>query len=937
MFIPLHAHSANGSLKDSVLNIGDYIKKAKDLGLTHIALTDHGSMSAVIEFYVKCKAADIIPIIGLEAYICDDMTLKDKDHRRYNHVVLLAKNQIGLRHIIEIHNKAQIDGMYYKPRIDMNAIKKIGGEGIIALSACVAGEIPQAILANDAAKATELVREYKSVFEDFYLELQPGIFNEQFIVNSCLLQLAKTSNTPFTVTTDIHYLNAEDYEKHNLHLKACRKDEDIDSMVYPDKCYYLMSENELLDENKFKAGDKYIPKEFIQQAIRQTEVIANMCAEEFDWDFRMPEFTKVPNKYGKDTYVYLIDICLNSLSEKLGNINDIPAYVKRMWYELEVINQLKFCDYFLIIWDLIKYAKDNNIAVGPGRGSCGGSLVAWLLGITVADPIKYGLMFERFLSINRTDFPDIDLDFDANQRYLLQQYTAKTYGIDCCALVGTTTFRKTKNAVKDIARLLGVENRIANNICKLIPNGPCAPANIEEAVNTCKELKQYELEYPRLFELAAKIENLPTGEGVHAAGIVISPISLMDRIPLRVYEDKDTNTKLYATTINKKYIEKVAIKFDYLALDSVNIITETKLQAGIEVNLLNDNFYNDKEVWDAIGSRNTDGIFQLSSKTYKDRMPRLKPKNIKELAACLALVRSPCIMANADKLYMDICEGKAQIQKVCKEYDEIMKDTNGICIYQEQLIKLCVAFGFSSDEANDIRKACSKKILEKMKSYEVKFKELIAAKGYGQDIQNKLYQILLDSASYSFNASHATCYAILAYESAWLKVHYNSIFMANLLTNAYVNKNKDMIRNAVKSCKQNGIKFQILDINESDWKFKAIDNNTIRVGLCAVPSLGEKAVQEIKDKKPYSSLADANERNAGNKVRRNIVVSLILSGAFCMLEKKSIQQIYEEYLTMKKVEVNYEYELSKSSDIKFNIQGHDDFGIMKKMLGVDFY
>ena len=937
MFIPLHAHSANGSLKDSVLNIDDYIKKAKDLGLTHIALTDHGSMSAMLEFYSKCKTADIIPIIGLEAYICDDMTLKDKEHRGYNHLVLLAKNQTGLRHIIEIHNKAQLEGMYYKPRIDLNAIRSIGGEGIIALSACVAGAIPQAILARDEQKAVDLINLFKDIFEDFYLELQPGNFKEQVQVNYGLMYLAHKTNTPFTVTTDIHYLNAEDYEKHNLHLKACRKEADVDTLVYPDKCYYLMSEEELLDENKFRYDNNYIPKEVIAKAIKQTEIIANMCPAEYDWDFRMPIFTKVPEKYDGNTYAYLVDICLNSLTKKLDNIDNPAKYMERMWYELDVIKKLDFCGYFLIIWDLMHYAEQSGIAMGPGRGSCGGSLVAWLLGITVADPIKYGLMFERFLSINRTDNPDIDIDADAGQRYRLQQYTIDTYGIDCCALVGTTTFRKTKTAIKDIARLLGIENKIANNICKIIPNGPNAPSTLEDAIHTYKELEQYQLEYPQLFDMAEKIENLPVAEGVHAAGIVISPISLIDRLPMRIYEDKNTNTKLYATTISKKYIEKVAIKFDYLALDSVNVITKTKKQAKIDINLLDDDFYDDNAVWDIIGSKDTDGIFQLSSKTYKDRMPRLKPRSIKELAACLALVRSPCIMAGTDKLYMDICEKKVKIQKVCKEYDEIMQDTNGICIYKEQLIELCTAFGFTSDEANDIRKACSKKILDKMKSYESRFKKLIAAKGYGQDIQNKLYRILLDSASYSFNASHATCYAILAYESAWLKVHCYSIFMANLLTNAYINRNKDMIKNAVRSCKVNGIKFQILDINESSWEFKAIDKNTIRVGLCVVPSLGEKAIEEIKNKKPYTSLIDADKRNSGNKIRRNIMIALILSGAFCMLEKKSIQQIYEEYLQFRNIEMSYDYTLSKSSDIKFNINGLDDFEIMRSMMGVNFY
>lgn len=933
MYIPLHAHSSIGSIQDSVLSIKDYVKRGADLGLTHLAITDHGSMAGIVEFKQECDNYGIIPIIGMEAYVCENRLLQDKEHREYHHLILLARNQKGLENLMEIHNDAQINGFYYKPRTDHDFLSK-HGEGIVALSACVAGEIPSLLLQDKYDEAYKLIDLYRSIFDFFCIEIQPGDFELQITANKRLIEIASKKDINIVVTNDIHYLNKNDYLKHNYHIKSFRKtkddDNDLEALVYPDTCYWFMTQDDII------ASFPEDMRNTVNAAVKNTKAISDrFFSDNIKWDFQMPKFPKVPSSFTEERY--LKALCLQSLSNRIHTISNPAMYMDRLAYELDVINQLGFAGYFLIIWDLLRFARDHDITVGPGRGSCGGSLVSWLLDITVADPIKYNLMFERFLSVNRKDKPDIDLDICSDKRYLLQQYTLDTYGYDNCALVGSYSIGKPKSTLRTAGRVLNIDLAIIDKICKCIPVGQTVPTTLQEIIDKYKTIEAYNREYPELFNLAMSLEELPTNLGIHAAGMIISPNSLMKKLPMRKYKDKEDKLEINVSLITKKYVENIGLKFDYLGLNTIKIVEDTKNQVGIDIDLSDDNFYNDSEVWKIIGSKNTDGIFQISSNTYKERMWRIKPKSIKELAACLALIRTPCIMAKTDEQYMRIVEGKEQIEKICPEYDEVMKDTNGICIYQEQLMQMAVNFGFTKDEANDIRKACSKKIPEKMATYEKQFKEYVAQKGYGKNIQDRLFQIVLDSSNYSFNQSHAVCYAILAYESAWLKVHYRTYFMANLLTNAYgknsSNQKKTVIPMIVNECKQYGIEFLPLDINKSDWKFK-VEDNKIRLGMCIVPKLGMNSYNEIIAHRPFTSIEEMNNKINGNNFKKNVVMSAIVSGCFDSISG-STKNAYDEYCRIKKIDTNsYNYNLDKT--VKFNITRSSRKSIETKMFGVSY-
>lgn len=942
-----------------MLKINDYIAKAKKLGLTHIAITDHGSMAATFEFHEKCKEASIVGIIGMEAYIVSDRMNKVPEHLHDDwHLLLLAKNKEGVKNLIRIHNDAQINGFYGKPKTDISVLKKYG-KNIIATSACVGGEIPQAILRKDGKYAIKRLKEYQDVFDEFYLEIQPGNFNEQLFVNDALVCLSKKTGIPLVATNDIHYLDKDDYIVHNQHIKGIRKNQDMSSeLIYPDTCYYLMNEDEL--RSKFKRT-KYVTDDIINTAINNTNLIAEKCNGEIEYNFEMPHYLDLPGGETEDSY--LAKLCFSELKRREQEIPDPYLYSERLSYELGVIKDLGFSGYFLVTMDFLNYARNHNIALGPGRGSVGGSLVAYLLDITKADPIKYHLVFERFLNPFRKSPPDIDVD--SSDPGAIKDYLIEHYGKNHCALVGTFGTRAAKDAIRSAARLLydtpseAVE--VGDEICKAVPfkvtdddGEKIMSPTIEQMLDASSKLREKQEKYPQVFEAALNMESFPKSLGIHAAGIIVSPHDIVDGyIPVRV----DKASGRLVSMIDMKYIENAAIKFDELSLGTAAIINNTEKDIGIRLNLDKEDFFKDKETWSAISSSDTIGIFQISSALYRQRMPRLHPNNLDELAACLALIRGPCVSSGLDEEYIQIVEGKKEPERIDPIYDSITAYTHGICIYQEEIIKLGTSYGMTMEQADMLRKATSKKKIEVIKELKEIFYKDARELGTPEDHIDKIFEIIQNSAKYSFNQSHATLYSMVVYITAWLKVHYPREFMANILTNAYVSgKDDKKIFEMANECRRLGIDFLPVDINKSSWNFKR-EGNSIRIGFCAIKAFGEKAADKLLEIRPISfdeiieniknenEIKRYNSRKTGREHPRKMpehimpnkrtIEALILSGAFCH-DNSSKLKLLNRLAIVKGSKEAVSSKINVCKGCIIDLEKDSKADIEKKMLRVNF-
>ncbi len=891
MYYPQHVHFAYGSIGDAILHERDYVRRGKEYGLDSLTITDHGSLSAIYSFARECRKEGIRPVIGMEAYECDDASLKDTEHKGYYHLILIARTNLGFRNLIHLHNLAQTDGLYYRPRVDKKMLEKYG-QGLIASSACVQGSIPTAILEGNLELAKERVNFYKNIFDRFYLEIQPGAFGEQITVNDGLVQLARVTDTPILVTNDIHYLNEEDYIAHNLHVALKRKQKWNlgDPILYPDKCYWFMNYDQIL--NAFTYTDT-VTREVVEEGLRNAADIAHQCIADLPSKIYMPAYAGL--KDGETEQQLLYRKCYEALNKVSEQLQNPTVYEDRLERELEVISQKGFCGYFLVVQEYVEWARSVGMPVGPGRGSAAGSLVLYLLGITQADPIEHGLLFERFLDPCRASIPDIDMDFTTGRRDELFYHAVDIYRQNHCALVSTFGIRKAKSAIRDCARVLGYDKELGDTIAKLIPDVYYGDEEkktdlaIKDSLEVVPELQEYQKKYPDLFDLAMKIENLPKSTGLHAAGMLISPVSFEDSLPL-IRSDKDG---VLATSMNLEDAERQYVKFDYLAVALLSVIDQTQKDVGHILDYRNKELYQDKETWELIGSRNTTGCFQLGSKTYKDRMPRLKPTNIDELAACLALVRGPCISNKMDELYMQILEGRQEIRKVHPIYDEVMKSTNGIMIFQEQIIKLIVAFGFDLPTGYTVMKYAQKKKVEKLKEFRSKFVAQATLKDCDEDTANKIFDMIVDAGKYSFNMAHAVSYSLITYVSAYLKVHYPLEYMTNLLTNVFARDVEKEYESTLDECRRLGLHFLPADINQSDWAFKTEDGN-IRIGLCAVKGLGEKAVQHIMDVRPFESMPDMLKKITKKFFNKGALKNAIFSG---VLDGFIRQEGYEDRLS----------------------------------------
>lgn len=928
-YYSVHVHSAVGSVGDSVLRIKEYVERGIEYGLDALAITDHGSLSAMYAFADECKKHGIKPIIGMEAYTCDDNTKQESRER--GHLVLLAKNNAGLKNLLSIHNNAWMQGKYYKPRTDAVHLQ-MWGQGIIALSACIAGDIPKAILAGKMDEAIEIAQFFNEIFDEFYLEIQPGSFEEQLIVNDGVVQIHNATGIPVVITNDVHYLNAEDYHTHDCHVKLCRThddDEEIsindEDLVYPDTCYWFMSAGDVEDAIQ---RSEYVTDELIDEALKNTEHIAKVCNAETPEGLHMPQFSV---EAGKTEREVLYEMCYKNLMEIIQEKDNPQEYVDRLERELDVINKKGFNGYFLIVQDYVNWARAQGIPVGPGRGSAAGSLVNYVLGISQPDPIKHSLMFERFLDEHRAAIPDVDMDFGTSatgNRDTMFEYICDRYGYNKCARVSTLGIRKSRSAIKDAARLLGMEPAEANTISKMIPQvyrgddgEKMTDLDLATALEASEELVAEQEKNPELFELAFKLEDLPRTTSIHAAGILVSPDPLVEDMPL--IQTKKEGEDVLATSLNLDDAERVSVKFDILGVKILSVLDKAQKTAGFKFDWRDESIYEDEEVWDAIGSRATDGMFQISSTLYKDRMPRLAPKTIDELAACLALVRGPCISAKTDETYMRILEGKQDIESVDAIYDEVTASTNGILLYQEQIIQMAHAYGFSLSDSYGLMKMAQKKKVKALREFRPQFIAKAIEAGSTDDAANKVYDTIVKAGEYSFNKSHAVSYAMITYATAYMKVHYPAEFMAAYLTYTYTDAKSQKNRKdagpsvVIDDCRRMGIKFLPVNCNESNWEFQ-VENGKIRIGMCAIKGFGEKHAQIIENCRPLENIDDIFDTYEKGDFNISAIRIGIFSGLFDCILNKPWADAYIGYLEEHDRDVPEDDEIKISAGLVLN-------------------
>ena len=905
-YVPLHVHTSRNSVGDSILKLNEYINKAKNLGLDTLCITGHGSLADMYDFYFKCIDNNIKPIIGCEVYLTPDMNEKTKDSKTY-HMILIAKDNEGLKNLINIVSVASLEGFYKVPRVDLNYISE-HSEGLICTTACVGGMLPKYILNEQEELAEHHLKELIEIFKDnLYLEIQPGDFIEQVTVNNKLIELSNKYNLPLVLTNDIHYLNEEDYIVHDYHVRLGRKKtvSEDGSIIYPDKCYWFMSYDAL-----YKSMDAY-DKKYIDAAILNTLKIGEECNISVEVkDLNLPEY-QCPNGYTPRQYIE--HLCYERLDEIQYLITDPNRYIDRMHFELDTLEELGYTSYMLIMWDIYRYAREQNIMMGPGRGSVSGSVVAYLLRLVTIDPLKYNLLFERFTSkFRKGSIPDIDMDCPSQYREQLFKYVIDKYGIDHCAAVSTFTMRKAKSAIRDVCRLLDIDLKTADIIAKLIPTvyyldddseeDKLVDLSIQEALDHVPELRDYQKIYPEMFDIAMKLEGLESSTSIHAAGTLITKSPVIESMPM-IRQDKE----LQATALELKACESVkGIKYDFLGLNTLDILIYCEQLTGVKFDMEFDPC-DDPEIWELISSNKTTGLFQIGTDTYKKRMPRLAPKTIRELAACLALVRGPCISAGTDEVYMRIQEGLDEVHLIHPYYDDATKETNGALIFQEQLMQVCINMGMSIEDGFKTMKFAAKKKFDKLKEAKDSLYENVKGT-ISDEAFETIFKIIVDAGKYLFNQSHAVAYAMVGYATAFYKCHYPKEFIASTLSHIYINggdakKRHDKLQEIFKDARRIGVKFLPPDIKKSSWKF-TIEGDAIRIGLCAIASFSEAAYNEIVEKcmpfdeyiEPLEQIMDQVEKK---KCGKRAMIPLILSGAlgdrcecynrFCELRKEEPQ------------------------------------------------
>ncbi len=878
-FVHLHVHSEY-SLLDGAARIKDLAKRAAELGFESLAITDHGVMYGVVAFYQACKENGIKPIIGLEAYVAPrDMHDKQgKADREYAHLILLAKNEVGYRNLCKLDSLAFIEGFYYKPRIDYDTLEKYS-EGLICASACLAGDIPQLLLAGRYDDAKVLALRLKGIFgEDFYIELQDhGILEQRKIMPELLRICEETGISPIA-TNDVHYVNADDAAAQDalMCVQMVRFVDEEDRMRMEGNEFYLKSAEQMTEIFA------YCP-----EAINNTVKIAEKCNVEFEFGHTILPHYDVPE--GVSNVDYLRGLCERGMKKKCPNCSQ--EYVERLDYELSVINSMGYTDYYLIVWDFIDYAKKQGIAVGPGRGSGAGSLAAYILDITDVDPIKYNLLFERFLNPERISMPDFDVDFCIERRQEVIDYISEKYGQDHVAQIITFNTLAARAAVRDIGRVLRVPYDEVDRLAKLIPRE--LNISIERALTTSQELRtMYDTDQnaKKIIDLAIKVEGIPRNPSTHAAGIVISARPVVEHVPLQ------KNGDVITTQFTMTEVEKLGLlKIDLLGLRTLTVIRDTldEIRSMDEKPpVMEELTFDDPAVYKMISNADTDGVFQLESGGMRAFMQQLAPDCFEDIIAGISLFR-PGPMDQIPR-YVACKKDPSLVRYAHPLLKPILEPTYGCIVYQEQVMQIVRDLaGYSLGRSDLVRRAMSKKKKDVMESERGDFIEGCINNGISRDIATEMFDEMMDFAQYAFNKSHAAGYAVIAYRTAYLKLYYPEAFMASLM-NSFLDS-IDKVAEYVRSSKDHGITTLPPDINASMTRFSVETSKggkkCIRFGLGAIRNVGVNACQEIiaerENNGSYRDFFDFLKR-AGEFVNRRMVEGMIKAGAFdCFGYKRS--------------------------------------------------
>ena len=916
-FTHLHVHTEY-SLLDGFSRVKTLVKRAKEKGMTAVAITDHGCMFGAIDFYKAAKAEGIKPIIGCEVYTAPrKLTDKDPNYDKHQgHLVLLAKDMTGYKNLIKIVSKSYVDGFYYKPRTDMDELKK-HSQGLIALSACLAGDVPRAIMNGNYDKARKLAMEYREIFGNgnYYLEIQDHGLPEQKQVNTEVVRLSRELNIPLVATNDVHYVDKDDAKIQDILmcLQMQKTIDDENRMKFPSDEFYLKSREEM---------EQLFPE--LEEALDNTNEIAERCNVEFEFHkYHLPRYD-VPEGY--TTNGYFRELCQKGLVERYGE--DCPEeYKERLEYELNTIENMGYVEYFLIVWDFINFAKQNNIMVGPGRGSAAGSIVAYTLKITDIDPMKYSLLFERFLNPERVSMPDIDIDFCYERREEVIDYVKRKYGEDHVAQIITFGTMGAKIAIRDVARVLNVSYNKADQIAKEIPFE--LGMTIDKAMDsnpTLVDLYESDAEAREVIDISKRLEGTLRHASTHAAGVVIARNPVDEYVPLYKHQDSIT-TQFTMTTLE----ELGLLKMDFLGLRTLTVIRDAldliELNRDIKGYTEHIDFskmeYDDDEVFETLSQGNTLGVFQLESSGMRNFMKQLKPNSFEDIVAGISLFR-PGPM-DSIPTYIENKNNPENVTYINDKLRPILEVTYGCLVYQEQVMQVVRDLaGYSYGRSDLVRRAMSKKkmdVMEEERQYFIhgKFDDEgnieipgCIRNGISEEDANKIFDDMIDFARYAFNKSHAAAYGVLAYETAYLKVHYPVEFMAALMTS--IMGNSDKVVEYIRECNVIGIPVNPPDINKSFAKF-SVEGDSIRFGLAAVKNVGvnviENIVKEREENGEFKDFVDFAKRLDSKDTNKRMIESLIKCGAF--------DQISENRATLM---AGYESVLeSISMDRKKNVQG----------------
>ena len=887
-FTHLHVHTEY-SLLDGSNKIKEYVDRVRELGMDSAAITDHGVMYGVIDFYRAARAAGINPILGCEVYVAPgsrfDREAGSGDDRYY-HLVLLAENNQGYSNLMKIVSKGFVEGFYYKPRVDLSLLEKYH-EGIIALSACLAGEVARFLTRGMYEDAKKAALRYQDIFGkgNFFLELQDHGIPEQQNVNQQLLKMHRETGIELVATNDVHYTLAEDAQPHDvlLCLQTGKKLADEDRMRYEGGQYYVKSPEEM---------ERLFP--YAPEALENTHKIAQRCHVEIEFGVtKLPKFD-VPEGY--TSWEYLNELCFKGLEERYQPVTE--ELKERLNYELSTIRNMGYVDYFLIVWDFIKYARDHDIMVGPGRGSAAGSLVAYTLGITQLDPIRYDLLFERFLNPERVSMPDIDVDFCFERRQEVIDYVRRKYGDDCVVQIVTFGTLAARGVIRDVGRVMDLPYAQVDTIAKMIPQE--LNITIDKALQMNPELKKvYEdqKEIHDLIDTAKRLEGLPRHTSMHAAGVVISQKDVSEYVPLSRASDGSIVTQFTMTTLE----ELGLLKMDFLGLRTLTVIQNAvhliEQDAGVKLDMQHID-YNDKKVLDSLGTGRSDGVFQLESAGMKNFMKELKPQSLEDVIAGISLYR-PGPM----DFIPQYIRGKNRpdtIKYDCPQLEPILKPTYGCIVYQEQVMQIVRNLaGYTLGRSDLVRRAMSKKkaaVMEKERQNFVYGNEEegvpgCIANGISEQTANKIYDDMIDFAKYAFNKSHAAAYAVVSYQTAFLKYYYPVEFMAALMTSVIEMPTK--VAEYIQVCRQMNIKILPPDVNRGAYGF-SVDNGAIRYGLSAIKSVGRPVINALVEEREangeYRSLKDFIERLTGT-VNKRAIENFIKAGALDCLEGNRRQKM----------------------------------------------